>query len=145
MVCGDAPARRGTRVLGRVSDQELADLYGSAWVFCLPSTYEGFGIPYIEAMASGCPVVATPNPGAIEVTSGGTDGLVVPDGELGATLNRLLGSARERERLAQRGLAAARGFSLAEIAHRYEQIYRATAPRRRRASPRHRRAATVPR
>jgi glycosyltransferase involved in cell wall biosynthesis len=132
MVCGDAPPRRGAKVLGRVSDQELAELYGSAWLFCLPSTYEGFGIPYIEAMASGCPVVATPNLGAIEVTRGGVDGLVVADGELGATLNRLLGSAHEREQLAQRGLQASREFSLADIAQRYEQIYRSTRPHRRR-------------
>jgi len=135
MVCTDAPERPGIRVLGRVSDQALAELYGSAWLFCLPSTYEGFGIPYIEAMASGCPVVATPNPGAIEVTRAGSDGVVVEDAELGATLNRLLASAQERDRLGQRGLSAARQFSLAEIALRYEGLYRSTPPRRRRAAP----------
>ena len=48
--------------LGRVSDEELARLYARAWVFCLPSSYEGFGIPYAEAMSAGLPVVATPKP-----------------------------------------------------------------------------------
>ena len=62
MVAEDAPEARNVTVLGRVSDDELAELYRQAWVFCLPSTYEAFGIPYVEAMASGCPVVATPNP-----------------------------------------------------------------------------------
>ena len=47
-------------MLGQVSDAELVDLYRSSWLFCLPSSYEGFGIPYAEAMANGCPVVATP-------------------------------------------------------------------------------------
>jgi glycosyltransferase involved in cell wall biosynthesis len=131
MVCEDAPARDGVRVLGRVSDDELAELYASAWLFCLPSTYEGFGIPYIEAMASGCPVVATPNPGVIEVTRGGTVGAVVSDDQLGATLRRLLSSATEREHYAQLGLQAAAAFSLAEVAKRYEALYRSTPPRRR--------------
>jgi phosphatidyl-myo-inositol alpha-mannosyltransferase len=130
MVCDDAPRRSGAKVLGRVSDLELAGLYGSAWLFCLPSTYEGFGIPYIEAMASSCPVVATPNPGAIEVTRGGAIGVLVPDHELGATLVRLLASTTERERLAQLGLQAADEFSLAKIAQRYESIYRSTQSKR---------------
>ena len=39
----------------RPSDAELRELYAEAWVFCLPSSYEGFGVPYAEAMAAGCP------------------------------------------------------------------------------------------
>ena len=65
MVCDDAPPAPGVTVLGRVGEAQLAELYRKAWVFCLPSSYEGFGVPYIEAMASGTAVVATPNP-AIE-------------------------------------------------------------------------------
>ena len=52
MVCSDAPPAPGVEVLGRLTDEELAERYRRAWVFCLPSTYEGFGVPYIEAMAS---------------------------------------------------------------------------------------------
>ncbi len=55
MVTQDAPADPGAgiTVLGRLDDEELAREYRAAWVFCLPSSYEGFGIPYAEAMASG--------------------------------------------------------------------------------------------
>ena len=63
--------RDGLSWFGRVDAVRLAELYRKAWVFCLPSTYEGFGVPYIEAMASGTVVVATPNPGALEVTRNG--------------------------------------------------------------------------
>lgn len=49
----------GVRVLGKVSLERLTEFYRRAWLFCLPSSYEGFGVPYIEAMASGTAVVAT--------------------------------------------------------------------------------------
>ena len=55
--------------------ERLIELYQQAWLFCLPSSYEGFGVPYIEAMSCGTPVVATPNAGAREVLeemAGGT-------------------------------------------------------------------------
>jgi phosphatidyl-myo-inositol alpha-mannosyltransferase len=124
MVADDAPERPGVKVLGRVSDDELADLYGRAWVFCLPSTYEGFGIPYVEAMASGCPVVATPNPGAVEVTRSGTLGVLIDDGGLGDTLLRLLRSPDERSRLAEVALGAAGRYDIKAVASRYEAVYR---------------------
>ena len=110
--------------MGRISDDELSDLYGRAWVFCLPSTYEGFGIPYIEAMASGCPVVATENPGAMEVTSKGQLGLIVDDDLLGEALLKLLSSPEQRARLASAGLVAARGYEIHSVCSRYEEIYR---------------------
>ena len=71
-------------------EQTLADLYRRAWVFCLPSTYEGFGVPYIEALACGTPVVATPNAGAREVLEEGRWGILAPPPKLGAALLSLL-------------------------------------------------------
>jgi phosphatidylinositol alpha-mannosyltransferase len=124
LVAEDAPEGDGMRVLGRVSDEELADLYGRAWVFCLPSTYEGFGIPYVEAMAAGCAVVATPNPGALEVTRHGRVGVVVDDEHLGDALVRLLTSHDEREHLGREARAEAARYDLAAVADAYEQTYR---------------------
>lgn len=123
MVAEDAPERPGVVVFGRLSDAELSDLYRRAWVFCLPSTYEGFGIPYVEAMASGVPVVATRNPGAVEVTDGGRVGVIADDAELGDVLERLLKSRDERNHLADAGSAWVRRYSLREVALSYEGVY----------------------
>ena len=114
----------GVRCFGTVDLETLAELYRRAWVFCLPSTYEGFGVPYVEAMASGTPVVASPNPGALEVTRGGRDGVVAPDGELGRTLVELLSDEGRRRELAQKGLERSRDFSWGRICGMYEEVYR---------------------
>jgi glycosyltransferase involved in cell wall biosynthesis len=63
---GGPPAPGVTYYTG-VSDEQLASLYRRAWVYASPSTYEGFGLPHLEAMACGTAVVATPNPGSVEV------------------------------------------------------------------------------
>lgn len=123
MVCEDAPAQRNVTVLGRVDEAELAALYRRAWVFCLPSTYEGFGIPYVEAMASGTPVVASPNVGAREVLGDGRWGVVAEDHELGRSIVQMLEDGSERNRWAQRGLERSADFSLTRVAACYETLY----------------------
>ena len=123
MVAEDAPARAGNEVFPRLPETELQDLYRRAWVFCLPSTYEGFGIPYIEAMASGTPVVATRNAGAVEVTEDGRYGVVVRDEELAESVLRLLRSSSARERLAADALQHVQKFSLSAVAETYQRLY----------------------
>jgi glycosyltransferase involved in cell wall biosynthesis len=130
MVCSDAPDAPGVEVLGRLSDDELADRYRRAWVFCLPSSYEGFGVPYIEAMASGTPVVATQNPGAREVLSRG-GGVLATEPQLGATLLRLLRDDADRAALARAGTAIAAEFAWSVVAHQYENVFRWVTERRR--------------
>ncbi|HEY2645171.1 MAG TPA: glycosyltransferase family 4 protein [Galbitalea sp.] len=126
MVCGDAPANpgAGVSILGRLNDQQLAEAYQRAWAFCLPSDYEGFGIPYAEAMASGVPVVATPNIGARYVTDEGKAGLLAPLAVIGDALRRVLQDASERERLAAAGEARAETFDLGRVVDSYELLYR---------------------
>jgi glycosyltransferase involved in cell wall biosynthesis len=111
------------RVFPRIPEDDLQDLYRRAWVFCLPSTYEGFGIPYIEAMASGTPVVATRNAGAVEVTENGRYGKVVRDDELADALLGLLQSSFARERLAAEALRHVQKYSLATVVETYESLY----------------------
>ena len=118
------------------SDATLAQLYRRAWVFCLPSRYEGFGLPYVEAMARGLPVVATSNPGARYITRDGRDGLIVPDDVLGATLAQLLGDGTRRAALSRAGRQRAAEFTWERSAERHEVAYRAAIERFHRRSRR---------
>lgn len=113
----------GVKWLGRVPLEQLADLYRKAWVFCLPSSYEGFGVPYIEAMASGTPVIASPNDGAVEVTANGKYGLLATDAELGNTIIRVLKDAALRDSLRQIGLKRSRDFSWTRVCEMYEALF----------------------
>lgn len=123
MVSEDAPAAPRVRLFSRIPTADLAELYRRAWVFCLPSCYEGFGVPYVEAMASGLPVVATPNPGAEEVLGRGRYGVIVEPELLGATLVRLLTSPEERARWRAAGLERARRFDREWVLNCYERLY----------------------
>jgi len=111
------------------TDAELAQLFHRAWVFCLPSSYEGFGLPYVEAMARGVPVVATPNPGARFITREGRDGIVVAASSVGATLAELLGNAGRRATLSATGIQRAEEFTWDRSAERHEAAYRSTIER----------------
>lgn len=98
------------RLLGAVDDAVLPGLYAGAEAFVLPSVYEGFGLPVLEAMASGVPVVCS-DATALPETAGGAAWLVAPEAEpMRAALLALLGSADERSRLRAAGLARARGY-----------------------------------
>ena len=126
LVAEQAVKAEGIVNLGRVAIGEIArlqQLYQRAWVFCLPSTYEGFGIPYVEAMASGTPVVASPNPGAREVLAEGESGILAADDQLGTAINTLLDDRGLRDTYAARGLVRAREYSWEEVTRRYEAIY----------------------
>ncbi len=132
MVCDDAPRRDGVVVTGRISEGELISWYRRAWVFCLPSSYEGFGIPYAEALRAGLPVVATDNPGARFVLDRGRYGRLVPDDALGPALVSLLCDEAERNRLSRLGVMRGEEFALSHVVDRYEALYRQAAVSRAR-------------
>ena len=123
MVMTEKVASPGVRSFGRLGTRALAELYRQAWVFCLPSRYEGFGVPYLEAMASGTPVVATPNGGSQEVLDEGRSGSIVEEGKLGNELVALLTNRALRETMAIAGLARAKEYDIARIAQQYEAVY----------------------
>lgn len=123
-VCENEIEGDGVRWFGRVPYETLTDLYRRAWVFCLPSSYEGFGVPYIEAMASGTPVVASPNDGAVEVTGNGEFGIVSKDEDLANNIVRVLEDATLREELRQKGLRRAQDFSWETVCEQYLAVYR---------------------
>jgi glycosyltransferase involved in cell wall biosynthesis len=133
LVCPECVCEEGVRWLGRVSLAELVRLYRRAWVFCLPSSYEGFGRPYAEALASGTPVVATRNVGAVEVLGDGAYGEIVADADLGAALCRLLRQPDLRERFSSQGRARAWDYAWDRVVEQYERLYEAVLRRRARS------------
>ncbi|MGI8714011.1 MAG: glycosyltransferase family 4 protein [Solirubrobacteraceae bacterium] len=126
MVSDHAEALPGVRLVVRPTDAELAALMRGAWVFSLPSSYEGFGIPYLEAMATGVPVVASDNVGSRYVLDGGRAGKIVADDQLGPTIVAILCSGELRSDLSDRGLERAQFFSWERTVSLHEQAYRAS-------------------
>lgn len=116
------------KVLGYVPDDLMPALYGGADVFVFPSLYEGFGLPPLEAMACGTPVVASSRSAMPEVL--GDAALLVdprsPD-DLAAAIGRVLGDAALRQRLREAGLRRAAAFSWDEAARATVDVYRRAA------------------
>jgi glycosyltransferase involved in cell wall biosynthesis len=120
----------GLRLLGHVPDTLLPGVYAGAEAFVLPSRYEGFGLPVLEAMAAGTPVVAS-DAGALPETCGGAARLVAPDPEaVRAALVGLLGDATERARLRAAGLERAAAFNWDRTARAVDAVLRRSDARR---------------
>jgi phosphatidylinositol alpha-mannosyltransferase len=128
----------GVRWVRFPSDAELSALYRSAWIFCMPSTYEGFGMPYLEAMAHGLPVVASPNPGACHVI-GDAAGCVIGDEDLAPTLARLLADPERRIGLSAAGHHRAAAFSWDRVLAEHEAAYSQVIARHHKRRPKLRR------
>ena len=112
------------RFLGFVADDTLAALYRLATVFVFPSLYEGFGLPPLEAMASGTPVVTSNRSSLPEVVG---DAAVLVDPYSAASIadgiQQVLSDADLRRSLAARGLARAREFSWDASIRRVHEVY----------------------
>jgi glycosyltransferase involved in cell wall biosynthesis len=108
----EAGRRDDVRVVGQVSDDELTALYQACTVFCYPSLYEGFGLPLLEAMASGAACVTSSVSSLPEV---GGDAVVYVDptsvDEIRGAIQRLFDSEPERAALGERAKRRAASFS----------------------------------
>ncbi|MDX6598095.1 MAG: hypothetical protein QOE87_1982 [Gaiellales bacterium] len=112
-------------LVGHVEDEELPALYSAAQALVFPSLYEGFGLPALEAMASGTPVVASNTTGLAEAV--GDAGLTVDPAsaeELAEALGRVLGDTELRDRLVAAGYARAAHFTWARAAGATAGVYR---------------------
>jgi glycosyltransferase involved in cell wall biosynthesis len=123
--------RLGDRVrfLGGVPAGDLPALYSGARLFVLPSLYEGFGMPVLEAMACGAPVVCADSSSLPEIAGGAA--LLFPPGDeaaLAQAITRLLVDSGLRRQLAERGLVQAARFSWAETARRTLAVYSGSPP-----------------
>jgi glycosyltransferase involved in cell wall biosynthesis len=115
---------------GLVADADLPAVYGGAAALVMPSLEEGFGLPALEAMACGAPVIASRR-GALPEVVGDAGVLVDPDRDdaLAAALTRVLASETVRADLSRRGLARAAGFTVERTAGRVIDLLHAIAGR----------------
>ena len=129
LVVAGAPGWGGVRVegagirwLGEVEDDQLARLYRGARCVAYVSLYEGFGLPVLEAMACGAPVVAGRNDASEEVA--GTAAVLVDPLDADAIAAGLAEAVERRDELRDLGLERARAFDWREVAKATVEVYR---------------------
>lgn len=120
-----SPARERIQVTGYVAPEHLAEWYSRASIFAFPSLDEGFGMPVLEAMAAGIPVI-TSNRSALPEVAGEAALLVDPERTeaLAEALRALVGDPDQREVLAQRGRLQAQQFTWDKAIRQTWDLYR---------------------
>jgi glycosyltransferase involved in cell wall biosynthesis len=123
---GDSPGSpvRSARFHRTSDDEELSRYYRSLDLFVFPSLFEGFGLPPLEAMACGVPVVLTDCGGVSEFAVHEENCLIVPtrdSGALAAAIRRMIDSPELRERLRTKGLETARQFTWENTVERFHE------------------------
>jgi glycosyltransferase involved in cell wall biosynthesis len=115
----------GAVEIGHVPRSDLPALYGAATLVGYASLYEGFGLPPVEAMACGAPVISTPVPAVVEVAGDGAELFQPGDVEgLADSLRRLLDDGDRRAELARRGTDRVRTLSWDRTARGTVAVYR---------------------
>ena len=120
-----SPCRQRIHITGYIPETELAEWYAKAMIFAFPSLDEGFGMPVLEAMAAGIPVI-TGNRSSLPEVAGDAALLVNPsqESELEAALETLGTNERRRNRLIEAGLERARRFTWSKAVTQTADVYR---------------------
>jgi glycosyltransferase involved in cell wall biosynthesis len=120
----EAVAAGGATWMGARSDEELRETYLAATLLVYPSLYEGFGLPPMEAMACGCPVVCS-HAGSLPEVCGGAAEYFDPrsEEEMMAKIGLILESPSRQKELQARGLERVEDFSWARMAEETADIY----------------------
>jgi len=128
----ESPFARDIRFLGFVDDAALPALYRAADALVYPSLFEGFGLPPVEAMACGCPVISSARGSLAEVVADAAD-LVDPFdvSAIAAALDRVATDASRRDRLRAAGLRNAQRFNWQRYAEAVRGVYEAAVARRK--------------
>ncbi len=114
---------RNVMWLNRPSEDELNDEFAKAWVYCSASSYEGFGVPIIEAMVSGTPVVSSRNAGATGIISDSVNGLISRDDKIADSLLSILTNKDLAAKLSAAALTDVVQYDSIRIAKLYESEY----------------------
>jgi alpha-1,3-rhamnosyl/mannosyltransferase len=122
-VAREGPPPDGWHFLGHVTDAELGRLYRGAWALVFPSKYEGFGLPVLEAMAHGCPVVCGRVASLPEIAGEAACFTELTAAGLRATLHGLLRDDGAVAELRRRGLARAAEYSWLKCARETRAVY----------------------
>jgi glycosyltransferase involved in cell wall biosynthesis len=117
-----------------LTQQELLGLYRESWLYLCLSSYEGFGVGIIEAMACSCLVITTPHPGSEFLVKHGETGVIAPPEKAEELIADLLGNEDARSEIAKRAREFARRFAPAVIASAYLDLYRLAKVRAEKAS-----------
>jgi glycosyltransferase involved in cell wall biosynthesis len=111
----------GLHILGEVPNESLPSLYSGAVACVYPTEYEGFGLPVLEAMQCGCPVITSLDPAVMEVSAGAA--MHVEPHEIAHAMEVLLTGPGERDRRRELGLWRAGEFSWSATARRTREVY----------------------
>jgi glycosyltransferase involved in cell wall biosynthesis len=104
-------------------------LYRQSWAYICLSSYEGFGVGIIEAMAFSCPVVTVPHPGSEYLVRNGETGIISPIEDMEKVLEQILKNAPARIEISNRARKFAERFSPNVIGSAYAELYRVACAR----------------
>ncbi len=125
----DQAEYQGVEFRSRLDQEELTALYRRSWVYLCLSSYEGFGVGIIEAMAFSCPVITVPHPGSEYLVKNGETGIMSPLESLPAVLEEILTNESARNEISKRARDFSRRFSPKTVASTYVELYRVACAR----------------